>query len=171
MLIQTYCLFWRVEDVHWGKPKNPGRLLGYRHGAKSKVVDFRHQTGIYALYADYDLVYIGQTGAKSGQKLFHRLRQHRRHMGGRWNRFSWFGTKWVKQNLGLSGGTQASSAKLADTLNHLEAILIDVAEPKLNRQGGKWGKAVEYKQFRDKEKLGLADSEKIQKIYKKIAAS
>ena len=74
MLIQNFGLFWHVDDVHWGKPRNPGRLLGFRHGAKSKIVDVRNQAGIYALYADYDLVYISQTGAKAHQKLFHRLR-------------------------------------------------------------------------------------------------
>ena len=175
MLIQNYGLFWHIDSVHWGKPRNIGSLLGYRDGAKSKIVDFRNQTAIYALYADYDLVYVGQTGSKKGQKLFRRLKQHRRHMSGRWNRFSWFGTNRVKTSkaysskyYGITKGRKDASAKLSDALNHLEAILIDVGEPKLNRQGGKWGKAVHYKQYRDDDKLGPTEYEMLKQLHKKL---
>ena len=62
-LIQTYGLFWKVEDVFWGKPRVSGNLLGIHKGAKrSSFVDFREQVGIYVLYADYKIVYIGQAG-------------------------------------------------------------------------------------------------------------
>ena len=168
MLIQTYGLFWHIDHVHWGQPNNKGSLLGYREGAKSKIVDFRSQVGIYALYADYDLIYIGQTGAKAYQKLFGRLKSHRIHLSGRWNRFSWFGVKWVKGNGKLSKGSQSANAKISDALNHLEAILIDVAEPKLNRQGGKWSSTVKYKQYRDEEKLGSSAEMKIENLHKRV---
>ncbi len=48
----------------------------------------------------------------------------------------------------------------------MEAILISVGEPKLNRQGGKWGKeTVQYLQQRD-ERLGPSIQKMIEDIWK-----
>ena len=143
MLIQNYGLFWRLDSVFWGKPRSAGALLGVQATAKkSPPVDFRFQSGIYALYSDYELIYIGQTGGK-GQKLMARLVQHRRHdLAGRWNMFSWFGTRSVLGTLELKAEKKGASTTHPLALNHLEAVLIHVAEPRLNRQGGKWGKSV-----------------------------
>jgi hypothetical protein len=156
MLITNYGLFWRVDSVFWGKPNNLGTLLGVLAAARtSEAVDFRDQSGIYALYGDYELVYVGQTGGK-GQKLMSRLIQHRKDdLAGRWNIFSWFGTRSVLESNGLKAEKKGASTTHQHSLNHLEAVLIHVAEPRLNRQGGKWGKGVEkYLQKRD-ERLQL----------------
>ncbi len=62
---------------------------------------FATSGGVYALYADYELVYVGQTGA-GNQRLFRRLRDHKKdHLSERWNRFSWFGTQWVTKARGV----------------------------------------------------------------------
>jgi hypothetical protein len=151
MLIQNYGLFWRIDSVFWGKPKSAGALYGVHASAKkSPQVDFRFQSGIYALYSDYELIYIGQTGGK-GQKLMSRLVQHRRHdLAGRWNMFSWFGTRAVLGTQELKAEKKGASTTHQLALNHLEAVLIHVAEPRLNRQGGKWGKGVKkYLQRKD----------------------
>ena len=59
-MIRTYGLFWKADDVFWGKPKNAGSLLGSKsQSPKAVAIDFREQRGIYALYGDYELVYIG----------------------------------------------------------------------------------------------------------------
>lgn len=73
---------------------HPGKLLGAAsRSSKAHPVDFRVQRGIYALYADYELVYVGQTGS-GDDRLFKRLKSHRNdHLSERWNRFSWFGTQ------------------------------------------------------------------------------
>jgi hypothetical protein len=55
--------------------------MGVGAGSRSKraeQVNFRLQRGIYALYADYELVYVGQTGGQVSDRLFHRLKKHRR---------------------------------------------------------------------------------------------
>lgn len=151
MIIYNYGLFWHVDDIFWGKPAEEGMLLGVPAKARSEQpVDFRYQSGIYALYADYDLVYIGQTG-KGNQKLFTRLRTHRRQkLSGRWNRFSWFGTRRVLGNGVLANERLKSPSTHEEALNHMEAKLISVGEPNLNRQGGTWGnKVVQYRQKRD----------------------
>jgi len=168
MLICTYGQFWRVDNVFWGRPKNPGSLLGVP-ASKKKLdkVDFREQAGIYALYADYDLIYVGQTGGK-GQKLMDRLSQHRKKdLAGRWNMFSWFGTRAVLGAGALKAVKAGVSPSHKQALDHLEAILIHVAEPALNRQGGRWGATVkQYVQFRD-ERLGPSVPEMVEEIWKK----
>ena len=76
-MIKSYGLHWKADRVFWGRPKNSGSLLGAKsRSAKARQVDFREQRGIYALYAGYDLVYVGQTGTGS-HRLFNRLKAHR----------------------------------------------------------------------------------------------
>lgn len=167
-LINNYGLFWKVDDIFWGHSKKPGKLLGIHASARRQgEVDFREQAGIYALYADYKLIYIGQTGAKD-QKLLFRLKQHRRDdMAGRWNMFSWFGTRAVLESGALKAERQGAHPTHQQVLDHLEAILIHVGEPALNRQGGKWGDGVEqYLQYRD-ERLGPSVPDMIEAIWKK----
>ena len=61
-LIANDGLFWDPEFVHWGAGSNKGHLLGSA-SANGKETDFREQRGFYALYHDYELLYIGQAGA------------------------------------------------------------------------------------------------------------
>jgi hypothetical protein len=59
-VIQAYGLFWRADEIDWGRGKRFG-LYG-RLGAKSnnlRVVDFRTQKGIYILYGNYGPHYVG----------------------------------------------------------------------------------------------------------------
>ncbi len=110
-------------------------------------IDFRLQRGIYALYAEYDLVYIGQTGAGEKDRLFNRLKLHRvDHLSERWNRFSWFGTQWVTQQHQLSTNTAAVHQDMRAALNILEAVATAVASPRLNLQRGRWSEARQYYQ-------------------------
>jgi len=98
------------------------------------------------LYADYDLVYVGQTGAKT-DRLFNRLKFHRNdHLAERWNRFSWFGTQWITKKHKLSTDTAAINENITSVLNTLEAISIAISEPRLNLQRGRWGEIKQYYQ-------------------------
>ena len=147
-MIQSYGLHWRVDRVFWGRPKVAGTLYGAASSsARARPVDFRNQRGIYALYADYDLVYIGQTGAGT-DRLFSRLKAHKHdHLSERWNRFSWFGTQWVTKAGTMSADTASVSQTVEATLNILEAVSIAIAEPRLNLQRGKWSDATKYFQW------------------------
>ena len=154
MLIHNYGLFWRRDDVFWGRPRVKGNLMAHRaEETSAKPVDFREQAGVYVLYDDNFLpVYVGQAGA-GNQYLFSRLKHHKKDaLADRWTRFSWFGTKWVRKNGKLAIGAAQSSIKAAHILNHIEAILISATEPPHNRQGGRFGDDVEqYLQHRDDE--------------------
>lgn len=148
-MIQSYGLHWRIDRVFWGRPNTSGTLLGAAsRSPKARPVDFRRQRGIYALYADYELVYVGQTGA-GNDRLFKRLKDHKNdHLSERWNRFSWFGTQWVTS---ITGKLSADKAKVGGsveaTLNILESVSIAIAEPRLNLQRGKWSDATKYFQW------------------------
>jgi hypothetical protein len=148
MLFQNYGLFWHVNRVLWGRPGVKGSLLGYRTEWEGDV-DFRRQRGVYVLYdSGYRLLYVGQAGY--GQRtLYDRLKQHRSdHLAERWQRFSWFGVDPVQGRAGYKHLVQreASTPRIEATLNHLEAILIAAGEPPMNRQGGKFGKALQFRQ-------------------------
>ena len=68
-VIQNYGLFWRKDRVNW--KGNPVSLCGVEKDSASNKVDFREQKGIYALYANYKLVYVGQMT----RTLYERLNQ------------------------------------------------------------------------------------------------
>jgi hypothetical protein len=164
-LIHAYGLFWKEDDVHWGKGSQRGQLLGVPAAGRSQEpVDFRGQAGIYVLYADYDLVYVGQAGSGRA-RLFARLRGHRRdHLANRWNRFSWFGTRRVLTQGRLAKATTRHHPTLSSVLHQLEAVLIAAAEPPLNRKGGNFGSnAARYLQVRD-DRLGLTDKQMLRDL-------
>ena len=150
-MIRSFGLHWHVDRVVWGHQNKPGTLLGAAsRSSRARTVDFREQRGIYALYAEYDLIYTGQTGA-GNDRLFSRLKAHRSdHLSERWNRFSWFGTQWVTQKNELSQDTAAVHQTVEAALNLLEAVSIAIAEPRLNLQRGRWGDATQYFQWWDR---------------------
>lgn len=97
MLIQSYGLFWRREEVEWnpGKGNHHFRLLG-RQGKNSRTLrlcDFRPQQGIYILYGNTGPHYVGLTRKQGfGKRLKdHLTDQHQ----DQWDRFSWFGFRSV----------------------------------------------------------------------------
>ena len=165
MLVRSIGLFWREDSVYWGAGYQAGKLLGVPYNATTSIpIDFREQIGIYALYAEYDLVYVGQAGV-GHQTMFSRLKQHRKDdLAGRWTRFSWFGVLRVLNSGKLSNKTGALHPGLAHVLNHVEAILIHTAEPHMNGQGGRFGDNVtRYRQVRD-ERLGLTSDEMLKRL-------
>ena len=147
-MIRSYGLHWRTDRVVWGHQNNAGTLLGAAsRSSRAHVVDFRLQRGIYALYAEYELVYVGQTGA-GNDRLFNRLKSHTTdHLSERWDRFSWYGTQWVTLQHRLSADTAAVHETIEATLNMLEAVSVAIAEPRLNLQRGRWGETTQYYQY------------------------
>lgn len=171
-LVKTVGFFWKADDVYWGKPKNRGSLLGKPSSAKKdEPIDFREQAGIYVLYSDYKIVYVGQTG-KGNQSLLVRLRQHRvDDLAGRWNQFSWFGVRRVLKSGGLSKKNAAFHPTLETMLDHVEAVLIHAAEPPRNGQNGRCGQDVKrYLQVRDP-RLGPAQDELLAELHDRLVST
>lgn len=146
-IIANMGLFWDRRNVRWRGNRRIGKrcLLGLRKRAKrTGEVDFWLQAGIYALYTDdYELVYVGQAGLGDASCLGNRLLSHTRDdLAGRWDIFSWFGLRKVNRN-----NTLGARFKLANTTNPilanvLEGVLIEVAEPPMNSQKGRFGPRV-----------------------------
>ena len=150
-MIKAYGLHWSLNKVHWGTPGRggAGQMLGYEKDNKKNLIDFRYQIGIYALYYDFNLVYVGQTRSKHNP-LFNRLKDHKSdHLSERWDRFSWFGTRRVLKKNELSIIPKVPpDLSMTIALNVLEAVTIAIAEPRLNLQRGSWGDdAVQYFQI------------------------
>jgi hypothetical protein len=146
-MITHYGLFWSERDVFWtGKRGKPGALLGRekeplgRRGAPTKEErenqwDYRDFVGLYCLYGSGDLLYVGEAGlgSKSTQKLFSRLKTHRKGpMAGRWDSFSWFGRET------MNGSTNPKTA-----LSQLEAVTISIINPGFNKQAGTFSGATQ----------------------------
>jgi hypothetical protein len=88
------------------------------------------QRGIYVLQHDWRVVYVGRVTTGS---LGSRLRNHRSDwLAGRWDRFSWYGTRGIKSDgtLGIIG--QNKNVETTHAIKTMEALLISVAEG-LNR--------------------------------------
>ena len=148
-MLANYGLYWHVSSVQWGWQNQMGQLLGRRRGADAISIDFRQQRGIYALYSEHELVYVGQTG-NGTSRLLNRLRRHLDdHLSERWNRFSWFGIDQVDPvESKLVETADATVVGVATVLNVMEAVSIAIAEPRLNLQRGRWKDIDQYYQIR-----------------------
>ena len=141
--IRAFGMYWQRQAVNW-KPTMP-QLWGLQSIGASKI-NFAEQIGIYLLHDRDRVMYVGQ----ATDILASRLRSHiTDKLGGRWDRFSWFGLRGVDEEGQLS---EASSHWTHDILiDTLEALLIESLEPPLNRKRGNDLSAIEYLQEVDPE--------------------
>lgn len=180
LAIKNYGHYWSRDLIDWGNRGrgNQGSLKGARTAfAEQAHADFREQIGIYCLFGpNREVVYVGQTGARD-QRLWYRLRQHSRgHLRDRWTNFSWFGFLSVDANGQLAAAQdpdQPIAGQYAAALNEIEAVLIQILEPRLNKQGPRWGRdqdeTVEYFQFSEREPKTLESlSEQLAELLDRI---
>ena len=114
-----------------------------------REVDFREQIGVYILYRNENVVYVGQAGS-GNFTLFSRLKNHLTdHLADRWDKFSWFGVRKVNKNGSLSEaqGDLNRNIKASEISDLLEGLLITVVEPPLNKQGARWPGIEQYFQL------------------------
>jgi hypothetical protein len=135
-IFTAFGMFWRREYVEWFRSP---MILGMQQ-IGAKPVDFSHQRGIYLLYDEREVIYVGRvTDRGLGLRLYEHTRDR---LSTRWNRFSWFGLVPVSE-LGDLGAMPHSyeSSKLVPAL---EAILVEALEPRQNRKRGDDLAEVEY---------------------------
>jgi hypothetical protein len=135
----AFGMFWRRDSILWtGK-----QLLG-RQGAGATNVSFANQIGVYLLHDVARVIYVG----RADDTLFSRLKAHTTdRLGGRWDRFSWFGLRSVLDNGELSTTPVPWSQNVV--VETMEALLIESLEPPLNRRRGDNFSAAEYLQVPD----------------------
>ncbi|WP_436637640.1 HTH domain-containing protein [Microbaculum sp. FT89] len=126
--LRSFGMFWQREFVYW-KSARPS-LFG-RQGLGAEKVNFSEQIGVYLLHDRERVIYVG----RSADGLGVRLRTHiSDRLGGRWNRFSWFGLRSVDEKGQLSDDSPHWSQSVV--IDTMEALLIESLEPPLNRKGG-----------------------------------
>ncbi len=151
MLIRLYGQYWNPDAVDWGArgAGNKGRLLGKAttQSGKTKTLDFWDARGVYALYEDFRLVYVGQAFSGKNGCLGKRLRDHLTdRFAGRWDMFSWFSTSSLRESsLRKPGTRQIAPDSVIDTL---EALGIALSSPPLNRRYNQLPSATEVEQAR-----------------------
>lgn len=144
-IFKNFGFLWEKQYLYRGRGRNKGHLIGISRSDKDQLVDFREQIGVYALYdKNEQIIYIGQAG-KGQNGLFNRLKQHQTdRLWNRWEYFSWVGFYPVSDEIGDNGAhklvisepnDQISDYRFSDALKEVEAVLIELVEPKLNRKG------------------------------------
>ena len=144
-LIKAFGMYWSRDLILW---KNNPRMYGAEQ-AGSTSIDFAGQIGIYMLHDGREVIYVGQA---IDQTIMQRLYQHTTdRLGGRWDRFSWFGYRGVKQDSTLTDRKEEYSTSLAELTDTFEALLVEGLEPRQNRKRGNSFSGIEYIQLKDPE--------------------
>lgn len=140
-VVKSVGMYWNLDRIDWRtKPKLYGRQQ-----AGSDLIDFSDQIGIYLLYDQNRVLYVGRAVERPlGQRLAEHLKDR---LNGRWNRFSWFGLRGVDESGKLT--KPDFSANQPQIISLMEAILIEALEPAQNRKRGD--------DFSDKEYLQADD--------------
>jgi hypothetical protein len=159
--LRAFGMFWKRELVFWlGKPQ----LLG-RQGIGATDVNFATQIGVYLLHDRERVVYVG----RASDTLFARLKVHTTdRLGGRWDRFSWFGLRGVRDNGQLSDGEVPWGQDVV--IETMEALLIESLEPPLNRRRGDNFSGAEYIQAPDPQVEKTKNKVLLEKIAKHLDA-
>ncbi|HMT34392.1 MAG TPA: HTH domain-containing protein [Chitinophagaceae bacterium] len=139
-IINAFGIYWNRNLVHW---KTTPDLLGIQQIGATEV-NFKDQIGIYLLHDSRETIYVGQA---IEQTLGQRLKNHTTdRLGGRWDRFSWFGFYPVTENGKLNMNVKFKEFTIQNLCDILEAILIESIEPRQNRKQGNLFYGHEYLQ-------------------------
>lgn len=161
-IINSFGIYWNRELVHW---KSAPDLFGIQQTG-AKAVSFKDQIGIYLLHDGRETIYVGQA---IEQSLGVRLKNHiTDRLGGRWDRFSWFGFHPVSNEGKLQSNTVYEKISIQDLGNLLEAILIESIEPRQNRKQGNLFSGIEYLQIESPEIKRRKKEELIRELAEKI---
>jgi len=139
-IINAFGIYWNRNFVHW---KTSPDMLGIQQ-AGAKEVNFKDQIGIYLLHDSRETIYVGQA---INQSLGQRLKNHTTdRLGGRWDRFSWFGFYPVSDEGNLITRITLENISPQNLADIIEAILIESIEPRQNRKQGNLMLGLEYLQ-------------------------
>lgn len=136
VMIGAFGRYWRRDVINWNVSSDKIPLLGIQ-SLNANAIDFREQKGIYLLHLGHEVVYVGRT---IEQNLVTRLFQHtqmRDPLYNRWDSFSWFGIYEIDdKGTVLKKSKEKVELENNDLIATLEALLIEVLEPGLNKQSG-----------------------------------
>lgn len=116
-IIHSFGMYWQRDLVVW---RNAPKMYG-KQQAQAKPVDFVSQKGIYVLYDQHTVVYVGRAIDRPlGRRLFEHTVDR---LSSRWNRFSWFGLLDVTQagNLRETSFNASLAALVATLVRHFSS--------------------------------------------------
>lgn len=129
-LIKCFGMYWKRDYVSW---KSVGTKIYGKELSGSISIDLSKQVGIYLLYDNHDVVYVGKA---SRQPIVNRLYEHTKGKKSiRWNRFSWFGFMGISDEGNLLP-VNDTDLNLENIIEGIESILIECLEPRLNMRSG-----------------------------------
>ena len=141
-IVRAFGMFWNRGKVEW--TSNP-KIFG-QQSPNAELVNFSDQRGIYLLHDRREVIYVGRS---IDMGLGPRLNSHTQgRLGGRWDRFSWFGSRDVT-NDGQLTEVEESVISIQTGIRTLEAVLIESLEPPQNRRMGDGFQPIEYNQVLD----------------------
>ena len=130
-LIAAMGYMWKRSEVDWiTQPDLWGVEETSRTRANHVPINFSLQSGVYVLYKDAKITYIGQSINIGARLTNHTKDKHSQ----RWNRFSWFGLKPFDSDLKLIDPPDHYSMRAI--LDGLEGVLIEVLEAFGNDSSG-----------------------------------
>jgi hypothetical protein len=142
-LIRSYGLFWERDAIDWEQEELLGHRRHYKRTSKNlqskkKECNAWEQRGIYALYSQFKLVYVGMASS-SAQGIGSRLHSHhtKARMRGRWDTFSWFGIDSYNDSA-VRVPYKEGRVSESTLVRTLELVSILIAAPLLNRAEGKF---------------------------------
>jgi hypothetical protein len=126
--------------VDWRKS---WKLLGIDE--QGRRVNVYEQRGLYVLYDDYVPVYVGKADRQS---IGYRIQLHResQRKGPRWDRFSWFGLRRINKGSELGQLKGRFGIDTSQLISTLEAMVIIIADPRLNSRREKLRGALKLQQ-------------------------
>jgi len=134
--IKAFGVYWSRAFVNWS---NKTKLFGQQQ-LGAKAVDVSQQIGIYLLYDEREVIYVGRSIDRPiGKRLYEHTQDRLR---ARWNRFSWFGLYPVQDDGKLLLEQYPSDGPAL--VRALEAVLIESLEPRQNRKRGDDFSGIEY---------------------------
>ncbi len=131
MPIQSYGLKWRYDLG----------MTGFQAGADP--VDFSGQIGVYILYRDDDIVYVGESSKGKKKGIYGKLIGHKDD-GWAFSTYSWFGVLPLdaQNHIDLT----AANLSAERLVKNLEAMLIYLLEPSWNTKPGEYKHIPRYEQ-------------------------
>jgi hypothetical protein len=141
-IVQAFGMYWQRDKVDWEVSPS---LYGWQNEGAEKV-NFGEQRGVYLLHDGHRVIYVGRSIRRPlGRRLYEHTKDR---LGGRWDRFSWFGIMGVTQEGNLTEDVDLNPDK-DKLIATLESILLESIEPPQNRKRGEGFRAVEYLQVED----------------------
>ncbi len=157
LFIKNYGLFWKRDDVWWGKRGNRQKAEFKGRLPNQQDVELHKEIGFYMLYNIRDipdvpyhsdeLVYCGLNGTGRVQALFKRISQHQQPkmpLYLKWNYFSWFSIATLQDDDNLHQRDREIRGSRIDFLNQIEATIINISCPTNNKDRGYFGDAQKY---------------------------